>query len=314
MELNLVTATIIGSFLSFLPSLIYNIISILISKYVKILQIDDLLTIIKMREYYKKTYYVSTSYSNLELMPIGWIIGPNYIIHCIDDKSMFMITNDDIINMIMSKTDDMKKDEDGLINRILYKRTPYHNSNYLNEIILTNERMECINPYQNHICNSIIKLYKKKNNVIVFLHGSPGTGKSMISDIVASRINGSELQCWEPYQPNNFLYMMLKRINPSKNNPLVILLDEVDMILENIHKGILLYDKHKELRIEISTKRDWNNLMDEINTNNPCKKHIYANIILIMTSNRSKKEIDSWDKSFLRKGRIDLCYQLKQKI
>ena len=58
---------------------------------------------------------------------------------------------------------------------------------------------------------------------------------------------------------------------------------------------------HKKYPIMIKNKIDWNSFLDKI------EYGLYKNLILILCSNMTKKEIDhKYDESFLRDGRINI--------
>ena len=69
-------------------------------------------------------------------------------------------------------------------------------------------------------------------------------------------------------------------------------------MIKNIHKNEI--PKHKHYPIPIRDKPTWNSFLDKIDYG------LYPNLILIMTSNSKKRDIDSLDTSYLREGRINI--------
>jgi hypothetical protein len=94
-------------------------------------------------------------------------------------------------------------------------------------------------------------------------------------------------------------------IEPSSNVPLVIVFDEFDIALTEIHKGI---EPHKNIPISVQDKAGWNHMLDEINIG------MYPNLILILTSNKSPEFIKDMDPSYIREGRINLTFEMIDKI
>jgi hypothetical protein len=95
---------------------------------------------------------------------------------------------------------------------------------------------------------------------------------------------------------------MYNVINPTPKKPLVLLLDEVDILLNKIHKQDIIM--HKNSPIQVYNKTTWNNMIDKIDYG------LYPNVILIMCSNLSERDIQQLDNSYLRHGRIDLIQHL----
>lgn len=86
-------------------------------------------------------------------------------------------------------------------------------------------------------------------------------------------------------------------MQPESDSPLIILLDEIDVTLEKIREGI---PQHLKFPIAVKNKTDWNSLMDGFDTG------MLQNVIIVMTTNKSLKEIDAMDSSYTREGRVDV--------
>lgn len=87
-------------------------------------------------------------------------------------------------------------------------------------------------------------------------------------------------------------------IKPTKTEPVVIVLEEVDIIINNIHNKIVLLNDN--YRIPVKNKTDWNNFLDRIDYGQ------YPNVILIMTTNKPRQWFDDLDPSYMREGRVNL--------
>ena len=149
--------------------------------------------------------------------------------------------------------------------------------------------------YQEPIINSIKNIYNQKKSSSIFISGRPGSGKSMIGFLLAKELNAKLVRTFNPTEPGDTMIAMIREIEPSEESPLVLMLDEADILIKKIISGQIL--PHKNIPIMINDKITFNRFMDDM--------IFYDNVILILTSNESKENIDSIDPSFLRKGRID---------
>jgi ATP-dependent 26S proteasome regulatory subunit len=82
------------------------------------------------------------------------------------------------------------------------------------------------------------------------------------------------------------------------------MLDEVNIMINAIHTKTV--EKHREIPIPISDKTDWTNMFDDL--------MFHKHVIVIMTSNQSKEEIDALDRAYLRTGRIDATFSMLSPI
>jgi Cdc6-like AAA superfamily ATPase len=156
------------------------------------------------------------------------------------------------------------------------------------------------------IIDKIIEYHNKNKHTVVFLHGLPGSGKSMIGQLLTKHYNGTYCDELIPWQPGDTIGGLYTEAEPTENNPLIIAFDEIDNILLKIHNNKI--ESHKNLPIQIKNKETWNKFFDAID------RHKYKHIIIIMTSNRSNEFINNLDSSYLRKGRINLIFELVNEI
>lgn len=156
--------------------------------------------------------------------------------------------------------------------------------------------------YQKDIMSKIEEEYNKKSFATVYLHGKPNNGKSMIGLLLAKKLNASFCNEFNVIAPGDMLSELYSKVMPTKNKPLIIVLEEYDAILWQIHNGI---KPHKEIPIQATNKSEINSLFDRINM------PYYPNIIVIMTSNKHPDEIDKWDNSYLRNGRVNMKIHVK---
>lgn len=163
-------------------------------------------------------------------------------------------------------------------------------------------------PYKQFYCNQI-ELYHKikelfvnreKNNVICLLSGDIGTGKSFFSYLLARELNASICSTFNPIEPGDTFHALYDEVNPTKTKPLVIVLDEVDILLNAIHNKEVV--RHKNVPTLIYDKITWNHFLDQFDYG------IYSNVILVMNTNKSKTDLDKLDPSYVRSGRVDIHY------
>lgn len=162
---------------------------------------------------------------------------------------------------------------------------------------------------QKHIIEQICSNYQETEDLhkvgcsVSFIFGEPGTGKSMIAEFLVQELLKvhSEVHFVDSYNPvdaGDAFARMYTEIGPTRDSPLVVLLDEVDIIIENIHYQRIL--PHKTQMREISNKVSWNKFFDNFD------RLRYPFVYLVMTSNRTEHFINELDASYIRNGRVGL--------
>ena len=156
---------------------------------------------------------------------------------------------------------------------------------------------------QDEILDDVILHYKNNRRSVVMITGDPGGGKTFMGILIAKALNGSLCKTYKPTEPGDNLRNLYDTVKPTYENPLIILIDEFDGILDMLHKNEVKC--HENIPIEVRNKMCWNTLLDDINLN------IYPFVILILTSNVSKTTIiNNYDSSYIRQGRVDLYHSL----
>lgn len=157
-------------------------------------------------------------------------------------------------------------------------------------------------PKQRCIIESIIDIYNKKNHAVVLVSGPPSSGKSIMTFIIAQMFKCSYCSTFDPTTPGDSFDNLYSCAVPSKKKPIVVLMDEVDIIIDSIHHQMI--KRHKDIAIPIINKTTWNKFFDDIDND------LYPYVIFILTSNKDKSYFDALDSSYMRGGRVDQYYEL----
>lgn len=150
---------------------------------------------------------------------------------------------------------------------------------------------------QDVIVKKISTLFEKSVNhsVSVYIYGESGSGKSTIPILVAIKLGACLCKTFNPTDPGDNLNNLYNKISPSQKAPLVIVFEEVDILIKEVHDTIA---RHRNIPTLIYNKPTWNTFFDDLKT-------MYPNLVLIMTSNKNPVLIDELDPSYLREGRVD---------
>ena len=119
----------------------------------------------------------------------------------------------------------------------------------------------------------------------------------------AKKLNANFVDDFNPSEPGDTLEYLYTLVRPTHSNPLVIVLDEIDILIETFHNGNVI--QHKKITKLVNNKTTWNKFLDKIEIG------LYPHIILLLCSNKSKKYIDNLDPSYLRDGRVHHYAELK---
>lgn len=157
---------------------------------------------------------------------------------------------------------------------------------------------------QGEIVDNICKAFYKNSRGVFFIHGVSGAGKSTIGLIVANKLKGTFCHTFNPTDPGDTLQILIQRTEPNVDSPTIIVLEEVNTLIRNIHEEKVV--KHKDITTCIYNKSTYNTFFDDL--------FLYKNIIFIMTSNDSKQTIDDLDTCYLRRGRVDKCYSMMETL
>lgn len=279
----------------------------------------------KMQAFMKDVKFASI-WNNDE--PEGWIIGYWYIgyVH----KSSGGGRGDSITelnvcctkkfyNVNISKNDDDEDDNDnnqpmnaGKCSKksrkiAFYERegTAYWNLFYVQRQIESTTLIPRQN--QSNIVEHIYQEFVQRNYVVALLYGEPGKGKSMIPYFLAKYMLDSTsprykkvslIDTFNPFQPGEKFSTLYTRISPTKDSPLIVVIEEIDIMMNKLHNNTLV--QHRDIPTLISTKIDWNMFLDRFD------RGLYPHIIFIMTTNKSAEYFDELDPSYMRLNRVNI--------
>jgi hypothetical protein len=103
---------------------------------------------------------------------------------------------------------------------------------------------------------------------------------------------------FNPSQPGDRFNILYTKVGPTKDSPLIIIIEEIDIIMTAIHTNTVI--QHRDIPTQITNKIDWNMFFDRFD------RGLYPYIIFIMTTNKSDTYFDELDKSYMREGRVNL--------
>lgn len=242
----------------------------------------------------KKSGFFLTCYSNC--YSVGYIYEKNDGEHKQPVQELYLLISRSIIDDLLKEKEhdeeEIKKDEAEID---IYERDGNFFHLYYEKRTISFDIIEP-NPKQKTIIDDIVSFYQTNGYCSCYLQGNPGLGKTTIAYFLASVLHGSICKTFKPIEPGDTLIKLIDRSTPSKEKPLVILLDEVNIMIRKIHEQRI--ERHKNIPISVYDKTTFNTFLDDMRYN--------KNIILLMTSNESKEQIDLLDTSYLRKGRINV--------
>jgi hypothetical protein len=279
-----------------------------------------------------KTY----SYSSNE-EPNGWIVGWTdgfYIgfLSCSSGngphgpmKNLYIFTSKKFYNTYISKNGNEKENEKQNKHKLLSneKKTitlfiregSYYNLSYLPNNYKAPKKLFPPRFTQSLIINEIMNMYDIDTHpyVRVLLCSKPGFGKSILAihlcyELLNRYEKVSFVTTWSPTDPNDSFIRMYNKIKPSVKAPLVILLDEIDIMVTTMLEGKIIISDASPMPIEIRDKKGWNTFFDSFDI------EIYKYVIVIMTSNKTTSYFNNLDPSLLREGRIDIVKDCDEKL
>lgn len=310
-----------------------------ISRYVMYGDKDNYKKILRLIE--KQTKSTSLSYRNGKIQPAGYFYGPRCIgaytqeSRYADDERVVIITTTDYYNSLIkavetggcsgfdAATADNSSKEQSLQDTapLIIKDKPaketidvfIRSGTYKNFFYKKlSKDVSNISPFatQEPIVEDIIRQYKQKDRLAVFIHGVSMAGKSTIGYLVAKTLKANYTHSFNPSDPGDTFDNLIGDVNHGEDRatddekPLVIVLEEADVVIDNIHKQLI--KRHADIPTAVHNKTTWNNFLNDL--------VFYNKIIVILTSNSSKEDIDKLDPSYLNQGRINKTYSMMEPL
>jgi hypothetical protein len=166
---------------------------------------------------------------------------------------------------------------------------------------------------QQQAIDKILKNYNEKKYSTVLLYGSPGCGKSMLGillgkqllrsqDLKIPKVNFVDSFC--PSDPGEEFISLYTKVSPTEKSPLIVVLEEVDVLVDKMHKNEI--KPHDSLPVLIKNKTDWNVFFDKFD------RERFPYVIFIMTSNQHLSWFNKLDPAYFRDGRVNLKIEMKK--
>ena len=280
----------------------------------------------KMQSFMKDVRFASI-WNNDE--PEGWIIGKWYIGYVFKSQGsrgdttmeLFILCRKKYYNVNISKTEDEDtedtedtKDTSNGTNtqrprQKLKKITFYEREgNAYWNLYYIQRQIPCTTliprDYQQSIVEQIYQDYLERSYSVVLLHGEAGKGKSMIPYFLAKYMleqkykKISLVDTFNPFQPGEKFSTLYTKVSPSKDSPLIVVIEEIDIMMAKIHTNTVT--QHRDIPTLITNKIEWNMFLDRFD------RGLYQHIIFIMTTNKSYTYFDELDASYMRENRVNI--------
>lgn len=233
---------------------------------------------------------------SIEGFTISIITTQNYFDHLIRKKDISVLGENQVKNIVAPETSNVS----------LFNRCGAYSNFYYSRLSLNLKNLIAL-PSQEPIVNDIISDYKCRDQLVVFIDGVPCSGKSSIGYLVAKNIGGAFCHTFNPTDPGDKfdnLVRCIRDLTATSESPIVVVLEEVDVLLNKIHNQTIR-ENHK-IPTAVKDKSSWSSFLDDM--------FFYQNIILIMTSNKTKSEIDKMDPAYLRRGRVHSYFTMNSQI
>ena len=171
-----------------------------------------------------------------------------------------------------------------------------------------------LEPYadQQNISTKIIEDFNERGYNVSLISGKPGIGKSMIPYFVARYLLNNEkcenitdvafIDSFCPIQPGDGFYSLYTKTSPTENRPLIVVMEEIDIIISNIHTDNVPI--HKYILIELANKTQWSQFFDKFAIRR------FPHVIFIMTTNKPLSYFNELDTSYMRQNRVNTIFEV----
>jgi len=247
----------------------------------------------------------------VEEQPRGWIVGWSYIGYVTEvgnsyssQPEIYLFTTQKYFEKITKHNHELSQDEKDAKITVITRTGSYYCVDYNNKRKISME-VNIPRSNQEKIIDEIVTDYKKRNWSVVYIYGETETGKTMVAMLTAKYFGAEALYCstHDPTNPSDSFTNLYSGATPTKEAPLIVCLNEFDVKIKKLHNGLI--KEHKNVPVPIMDKSSFNNYLDDFDHG------LFPFVIFIMAGNMSKEEITEMDKSYLRSGRVNLCFELK---
>lgn len=248
-----------------------------------------------------------TQYTFGDVFPAGFIFGRTFVAYAMhsgpsgfsrqpeNQPTVYLITTSSTMQRLLKeKTSDRPKE---VVNVEIIERDGQYAYLYYNTRSIPIDLQ--FNPMekQQKIIDKITDTFKSDRVASAFVYGPSGSGKTCTGLLLAKALNGVLCTTFNPTEPGDTLSKVMKAARPTLSKPLVIVLDEADIMIKAIHNQTI--PQHKNIPTAVYDKRTFNKLFDDL--------FMFPYTVILMTSNEPKSAIDLLDPSYLRSKRVDIC-------
>jgi hypothetical protein len=169
----------------------------------------------------------------------------------------------------------------------------WNSSQWIFDIALTPRQIEVVECCTTH--------FHERHNGRFLLHGPSGTGKSSIAYELTKRLDGNLILLHDPTSPSDMLCNILQQVRPSNEEPVIILLDEWDVLVEKLQSKTPI--TFRDFLLEVNDMAKLLSYLD--------KTQYVKNIIFLMTTN---KPLEWFEPRILRSGRVDKIFEMNELV
>lgn len=231
---------------------------------------------------------------------IAYIFNSNITEHnrCKVNSTIYYLGN---LHIDLKKSNISSEDKEKINTISIWDKDDDYRDSYVHKLTIPFNK----EPYEKQtlIIDKIRDFYQNNddNYCRTLVYGQPGKGKSYIGKLLANQLNGELATYINLVTPGCGFKRLYKKANPTKDKPLIIQIDELDIIISKVHNETIKKE-HDWLEIACMNKITYNNFWSEIVPN-------YPYVIWLCTMNSLPESIDKMNTCYIRKNRMDLVME-----